>query len=196
MTEIVSHRGHRGHREGNAMIALNLGCGLKRKAGYVNVDLYAPGADRRDDLSKFPWDWPDESVDMVYMSHVLEHFTDVEQVVREVHRILKPGGTWEVLVPHAGGRAAYLPSHKHRFTLGYMADIGCNDALLYAQRRLFRTAEMRLDYTPGLHLGRWSYMLFPVLQRLANLNGSVQALWEFMGWPVDAIYWRGVKKNI
>ena len=34
----------------------------------------------------------DESVDMVYVSHVLHHATDVGQVLAEAHRVLAPGG--------------------------------------------------------------------------------------------------------
>jgi ubiquinone/menaquinone biosynthesis C-methylase UbiE len=34
-----------------------------------------------------------QSIDMVFMSMVFHHFTDPVQVVRECHRVLKPGGT-------------------------------------------------------------------------------------------------------
>ena len=34
----------------------------------------------------------DQSMDMVYISHVLHHATDVAQVLAEAHRVLAPGG--------------------------------------------------------------------------------------------------------
>ncbi len=44
---------------------------------------------------------PDSSTDFVYTSHFLEHLhrADGERFMREVHRILKPGGVVRVLVP-------------------------------------------------------------------------------------------------
>ncbi|GAB6097913.1 class I SAM-dependent methyltransferase [Desulfatiferula olefinivorans] len=36
--------------------------------------------------------YPDKAFDLVYMSHVLEHVPDLADTVREVFRILKPGG--------------------------------------------------------------------------------------------------------
>lgn len=35
---------------------------------------------------------PDESFDMVYVSHVLHHASDVDRVLHEAHRVLAPGG--------------------------------------------------------------------------------------------------------
>ncbi|MDD5704614.1 MAG: class I SAM-dependent methyltransferase [Kiritimatiellae bacterium] len=181
------------HSTSSAPLCLNLGAGRRRKPGYLSVDLYCPEADMQVDLEQFPWPWADGSVDAVYMSHVLEHMTDVPRVAREVHRILKPGGTWEVSVPHAGGLAAHLTSHRHRITLAYMHDIGCDDLVYYTNVRYFRTVAARLTFCPGLHYGRWSFAVFPLLERLANLSGGVQTLWEFLHWPTESIYWRGVK---
>ncbi|PJF38486.1 MAG: methyltransferase, partial [Phototrophicales bacterium] len=43
----------------------------------------------------------DESVDLIYNCHVLEHFKrrDVPRVLKEWHRVLRPGGVLRISVP-------------------------------------------------------------------------------------------------
>jgi SAM-dependent methyltransferase len=51
-----------------------------------------------------PIPFPDNSVELIYSSHVLEHFsypTPMIELLRECHRILKVGGTFSLAVPDA-----------------------------------------------------------------------------------------------
>jgi len=84
------------------MIKLNLGSGpSKGENGWTNVDLF--GADINHDLTNgVPL--AEDSVDMVYSSHVFEHipYQDLLGVIGEIRRVLKPGGTLLVCVPNAG----------------------------------------------------------------------------------------------
>ncbi|CAA7617323.1 class I SAM-dependent methyltransferase [Magnetospirillum sp. UT-4] len=84
---------------------LNLGCGRDRRPGYVNVDKYATFApDRVVDLEAPPWPFPDGAVDEIVLHHVLEHLGQSTEVflaiIRELYRVLKPGGVAEITVPH------------------------------------------------------------------------------------------------
>jgi glycosyltransferase involved in cell wall biosynthesis/ubiquinone/menaquinone biosynthesis C-methylase UbiE len=45
--------------------------------------------------------FPDASFDKVLMSEVLEHIDDDRQALREIYRVLKPGGILALSVPHA-----------------------------------------------------------------------------------------------
>lgn len=55
-------------------------------------------------------DYPDESFDVIYCSHVLEHVVDDTRAMRELHRVLRPGGTAVIQVPVADCAATYEDS--------------------------------------------------------------------------------------
>ena len=61
---------------------------------YLSVDLDSPLAMRRMDLTRL--DLPDQSFDVVFCSHVLEHIPDDRVAMRELRRVLRPGG-WALL---------------------------------------------------------------------------------------------------
>jgi SAM-dependent methyltransferase len=45
--------------------------------------------------------WPAEHFDLVISNQVFEHVADLGAVVREIYRVLKPGGTLLALLPHS-----------------------------------------------------------------------------------------------
>ena len=57
----------------------------------------------------------DRSVDIIYCSHVLEHLSleDFRKAIKEVYRILKPGGTFRGVLPDLEIEAKkYLADHS------------------------------------------------------------------------------------
>lgn len=64
---------------------------------YVTADLESPLADIHFDVQQIPL--ADDSVDVVICNHILEHVADDRKALRELHRILKPGGWGIVLSP-------------------------------------------------------------------------------------------------
>jgi SAM-dependent methyltransferase len=97
---------------------LHLGCGFDRKEGWVNVDCQARvKPDLVVDLGVFPWPWESDSIDEIYSSHVFEHLHDALGTMRECYRVLKPGGTLEVVVPFACNYAYFQdPTHYRPWT--------------------------------------------------------------------------------
>jgi len=47
-------------------------------------------------------DFPDEAFDLVYSHGVLHHTPDIETALREIHRVLRPGGRAIVMLYHRG----------------------------------------------------------------------------------------------
>ncbi len=83
------------------MKKLHLGCGSRYIPGFVHIDLmdfkHIDYKRSIDDLSIFE----DDSVDLIYACHVLEHFNrnNIKNVLKEWCRVLKPGGTIRISVP-------------------------------------------------------------------------------------------------
>lgn len=61
---------------------------------YLTGDLYSPLADVKMDIHEMPFE--DARFDIVLCNHVLEHVDDDAQAMREIYRVLKPGG-WAVM---------------------------------------------------------------------------------------------------
>lgn len=64
---------------------------------YVTADLFMPGADLAIDIEAMP-EVADARFDLVICIHVLEHVDDAK-ALREIRRILRPGGTAVLSVP-------------------------------------------------------------------------------------------------
>jgi predicted SAM-dependent methyltransferase len=78
---------------------------------WTSID-FSLGADIRHDLTK-PLPFPDDSVEEIYSSHVLEHFTyphPLLDVLHECHRVLKPGARFRAAVPNA---RLFLDAYAH-----------------------------------------------------------------------------------
>lgn len=68
-----------------------------RKLGnldYTTTDLNSPLADVKADICDLPFE--ENSFDVILCNHVLEHIPDDTKAMRELYRILKPGG-WGIL---------------------------------------------------------------------------------------------------
>lgn len=82
-------------------IQLYLGSGKRFIPGFTHVDLdNYPHLDYKHDIANLPM-FANNSADLIYTSHSFEYFdrTEGEKVLKEWHRILKPGGVLRIAVP-------------------------------------------------------------------------------------------------
>ncbi len=75
---------------------------------YLSADLYNPKAMVKMDITNIQY--PDESFDIIYCSHVLEHVQDDKRAMREFFRVLKSNGWAILLVPITSERTIEDPS--------------------------------------------------------------------------------------
>jgi len=82
-----------GRLAGRNIRKLNLACGNQKVPGYFGIDLVA-GADLRLDLSTMDLPFAAASVETVVCMSAINYFTRLraQQLVREMHRVLRAGG--------------------------------------------------------------------------------------------------------
>lgn len=80
---------------------LNLGCGSRYHKDWINVDMVSSNEHVIDFNLREGVPFPDGHFDVVYHSHVLEHFSRLEgeKFLRECVRVLKPCGILRIAVP-------------------------------------------------------------------------------------------------
>lgn len=101
----------------NNGIRLDIGCGATKHEGFVGMDVRKlPGVDIVQDLEKFPWKLPNESVSIMIASHVVEHINPAGGIflkfMDECWRVLKPGGEFLISCPYATSPGMFRdPTH-------------------------------------------------------------------------------------
>jgi SAM-dependent methyltransferase len=96
---------------------LDLGCGDRKTKGTIGIDcVRLPGVDIIHDLNRFPYPFEDNTFDKVLMLNIIEHLDDTIKVMREVYRILKPGGIVHIETVYWNHKHSISdPQHKHLF---------------------------------------------------------------------------------
>ena len=64
---------------------------------YTTTDLLSPLADVKADICNLPFQ--DNSYDVIFCNHVLEHIPDDTKAMQELYRVLKPGGMGIFQIP-------------------------------------------------------------------------------------------------
>ena len=91
---------------------------MRGNGQYETADLHQPGVTHKVDITRVAL--PDASYDVVIANHVLEHIPDDRQAMRELFRLLRPGGFALLTVPlNASRRQTYenpvitAPAERH-----------------------------------------------------------------------------------
>jgi hypothetical protein len=152
---------------GAGEVKLDLGCGDKRREGFIRVDR-SPRVepDVLLDLEQLPWPWPDGSVGEIVMSHVLEHLgrdPDVFfAIMQELYRVMKPGALLHITVPHPR-------SDNFLSAPGHVRPILPNTMALFSRRKCLEAAGTNvepyaLEYDVDFEVDAAAYVLMPSVQ--------------------------------
>jgi len=154
------------------MMKVNLGCGKQIKPGWTNIDNEKQlGVDVVHNLEVLPYPFQSNTVDFIYMSHVLEHLDNPYEVILECHRILKHGGLLEILVPHFKDCKSSLSMPHKRFFHEHSIHCFIEDEYSCQSKNIF-----------SLELCIVSHR-FPLLHRFTGLFNN-----SFFGWTSE-IHW-------
>jgi SAM-dependent methyltransferase len=177
---------------------LNLGCGENKKHGYINIDrnpLVKP--DIIHDLSVIPYPFSDNCFDLIEAFHILEHLHEPFLVMKELYRILKPGGKLIIKVPHFS-RGFTHAEHCHGFDVTFPLYFNRNFTKSGFFGVEFELEKLRLQWLAFFHLmpnlgyGKVSISLLKVLNKLisgiANLSPNFASrIWCFWVGGFDEI---------
>ncbi len=132
------------------MVILDIGCGKNlQEPGAIGFDRQ-PGsdADVLCELARFPWPIRESCADRIYLSHFLEHQSDVLRAMQEVHRIAKAGAEVVAVTPHYSSLDSYTdPTHLVHLgfrSFDYFAQGGFENFTYGAGG--FRSLERRLTF--------------------------------------------------
>jgi SAM-dependent methyltransferase len=69
----------------------------QKNIDYTTTDLLSPLADVKADICNLPFE--DNTYDIIFCNHVLEHIPDDTKAMQELYRVLKPGGMGIFQIP-------------------------------------------------------------------------------------------------
>jgi len=157
---------------------LNVGCGHLARSGWVNLDLAAlPGVDVVHDLDSGPLPFEDGAFDEIECIDILEHVKEMPDVMRELHRVLAPGGRLHIEGPHF---TSYTwptdPTHRRAFainTFEFFARSGMHERDYYFDFAFDRVDLRRIGFQKVFYLP-WNW----VVERVVNSHRKVQGFYE------------------
>ena len=161
------------------MNIIDIGCGMYKYPGSTGIDkIGLDGVDIVCDVERSGLPFRDDSIDVVYSRHFLEHVDNFEYVIKDIHRVLKPDGTANIIVPHFSNPLGYSdPTHK-RFFGYYTFDYFCPEQYqgrrkvptYYADFR-FKIIDKKLEFI--------QYKLFKnLLDKLFNCKEIITQFYE------------------
>jgi predicted SAM-dependent methyltransferase len=173
------------HVEGCSELTLELGCGArKRDPKAIGIDaLDHEAVDIVGDVLDVLRQLPDDTVASVSSYHFVEHVEDIEGLMRELARVIRPGGKLLFVAPHFSNPYYYSDyTHQRPFGL-YSFSYLAEDRLFsrrvhnYQQLNAFEIRAVKLIFkSPRPFYVR--YGLKRIWQLLFNLNTYLMEFYE------------------
>ncbi|MDI6800918.1 MAG: methyltransferase domain-containing protein [Thermodesulfovibrionales bacterium] len=141
---------------------LNLGCGNKRKKGFLGVDLYpCEAVDKIADLNDvLPFE--NNSIDEILLDNVVEHIQDISKLFKELHRICVNEAKITVITPHFASAASWRdPTHIQHLSYFSMNHFEKESVAHYVGGG-FKVLERKLSFGGVMgNIGRLIFMVSP-----------------------------------
>lgn len=142
---------------------INIGCGNKKREGFIGIDLYQCSAvNIISDISKYI-PIKNNSVEEIYASHVIEHIFDIASLMKEIHRVCKNNAVVTIITPHFSSIDSWRdPTHVHHLTFYSMKHFEKQDTSHYTGGG-FVVEDTKLSFGGGFFglVGRLIFKISP-----------------------------------
>lgn len=162
---------------------LNLGSGQFPREGFLNVDFsHLANPDLIMDLNdpKNMQVLPSGHFELIVLDHVLEHLGDTFGIMKQIHRLLQPGGVVEIRVPHFS-RGFMHPEHQRGFDVTFPEYMNPRFKGGYIGVP-FRPVSVKLEYIirfdmKAPYVGKIQLIILKIMNKVltwsANLNTNI-----------------------
>ena len=170
---------------------MDFGCGSKPYKSvfnvdeYVGVDFYGEGHSHKNEQIDVFYDgvklpFPDNYFDSVFSSEVFEHVFNLEEMMLEIRRVMKPGAKILITCPFA------IPEHEQPNDYARYSSFGLKHLF---EKNNFKVVEYKkignhFDTIIQLRISYFALVLLPKLNKL----GFVKSIFEFFIYPLFNIY--------
>jgi len=165
-------------------LRIDLGSGPRPREGFYALDhLELEGIDIVADLNRPLELLPDHCAEHVFSSHALEHVENLLPLLGEIHRITRPGGLVEFVVPHFSNPYYYSdPTHVRFFglyTMNYFVDTDKQPEawrvpVFYSSTR-FEMESVKLSF---YRTNLFDRLFVPFLRYFVNRSAGAQNFYE------------------
>ncbi len=162
-------------------VMMDFGCGSKPYKSLFDVDFNGEGHSHENeqidvfyDGKKLPF--PDNYFDSVFSTEVFEHVFNLEEIIPEIKRVMKPGAKILVTCPFA------IPEHEQPNDYGRYSSFGLKHLF---EKNNFKIIEYEkvgnhFETIMQLRIGFYDLVLFPKLDKLI----FVRPFLEFIIYPL------------
>lgn len=155
---------------------LDVGCGTFPYQAMENEEVTS--VDFREEVNptivhnlfNLPYPFEDDSFDVIYASHIMEHMKDNISFMEELYRISKPNAKVIIRVPYFSGRSAWCdPTHLRAYSY-YQFYYYSSESRDHYGNCEFKVKKVELRYTRFPHGFVVTKILSPIINYFANLN--------------------------
>jgi SAM-dependent methyltransferase len=154
---------------------MDFGCGSKpyqslmKVNEYVGVDFDSQGHSHREEQIDVFYDgkflpFPDNTFDCIFSSEVFEHIFNLEEIMKELYRVLKPNGKIFVTCPFAIAEHE-IPNDYARYT-----SVGLKHLFLKNNFRVLHFEKVGTNFEAVMHF-RIMYYTMGMMSKLNRIKG-------------------------
>lgn len=166
------------HMKQQKAIKLNIGCGREMMPGWINLDIVkAPWVDVVHDLDITPYPFKDNSVDVIVANDIIEHLHYPEKMIREFHRIAKPGAKIYISTSHFASPVAWRDI-THRSTYSYFTFCTYENKLRWSGLNSLEVHNNNVRFNVAAKIKFGTFWKLFGMEILFNLHPKIAEIYE------------------